>query len=45
MEKRPDKQAVDEAIRYACSKMGVEQLKPEQEKGVRAFLGESDVFI
>lgn len=45
MEKKPDKKEVDEAISYACSKMAVRKLKPEQEKCVRAFLDGNDIFI
>ena len=47
MEKRPDDKqaAVDEAIKYACSKMKIKELLPEQDKCVRAFLEGKDVFI
>ena len=47
MEKRPDAKqaAVDEAIKYACSKMKIKELLPEQDKCVRAFLEGKDVFI
>lgn len=45
MDKNAAKGDIDAALQYACRKMEVEKLKPEQEQGIRAFLGGSDVFI
>lgn len=40
---KPTKKAVDEAINFASSKLGL-VLKPEQDKCIRSFLDGNDVF-
>ena len=42
---RKDKQLVDSAIQYGCTKLMIEKLKPEQDRAVRSFVEGNDVFI
>ena len=36
---------MDSAIQYGCTKLMIEKLKPEQDRAVRSFVEENDVFI
>ena len=42
---RKNKQLVDSAVQYGCSKLMIEKLKPEQDRAVSSFVEGNDVFI